>query len=136
MKTNMPGYRSLPYIFSLILVLVGFVLGNWQVTAREQIMAGESLRPIVANAVIGSLLFALLCALLFISLFNHRMTQGGSITLLVLGVLVCLIPIALTSFSANPSAKSVSVYLPLSGAFVAVAGLTGIILHEYWKAEQ
>jgi len=64
------------------------------------------------------------------------LTQGGSITLLVPGVLVCLILIALTTFSANLSAKSVSVYLPLSGAFVTVAGLTGNLLHEYWKAEQ
>jgi len=130
METKTPGYRALPFIFSIVLIFVGYVLNNWYRSARETVSTAFDPSVYFVYAVIAPLLFALLCLLLFATVFNQRLTTSGSIVLLIFGTLIGLLPIWLFFTRLAVSMPSVisTPYLPLAGAIVAVCGLAGLIL--------
>ena len=131
MQANPARYRALPYIFSAILVLLGAILNRWQITARQAATAEFSFTPFVSYNVIAPLLFALIGLLLFASVFNHRLTLTGSLVLLLIGLLVCLLPVwtIFTAFG-RLMPMAVSNYMPLSGAVIAAAGFGGLVLRK------
>ncbi len=81
MESKTPGYRSLPFIFSIVLIFVSYLLNNWYQLAREIVSTEFDVTVYAAYAVIAPLIFALLCLLLFATVFNQRLTTSGSIVL-------------------------------------------------------
>ncbi|MHB0989195.1 MAG: hypothetical protein ACYC3P_11115 [Bellilinea sp.] len=79
----------------------------------------------------GVLFFALFNLPLFASVFNHRLTPTGSLTLLFVGLLVGLLTVwtVFTGLGILMQA-TVSGYLLLAGAFIAAAGFGGLVLPE------
>lgn len=136
MESKTSGYRALPFIFSILLIFVAYVLNNWYQTARETVSTEFDVTVYAVYAVVAPLLFALLCLLLFATVFNQRLTSGGSIVLLAIGLVVCLLPVWLffTRLGAMMHNVISTPYLPLSGALVAVSGFGGLIFMP--KAEK
>jgi len=130
MESKTPGFRALPYIFSVVLIFVGYILNNWYRSARETVSTEFDLTVYAAYAVIAPLIFALICLLLFATVFNQRLTVSGSIILLGIGLLVGLLPVWLffTRLGFFMHTGIATPYLPLSGAIVAVCGFAGLIL--------
>lgn len=130
MESKTPGYRALPYVFSILLIFVAYLLNNWYQTARETVSTEFDVTVYAVYAVVAPLIFALLCLLLFATVFNQRLTASGSFVLLALGIVVCLLPVWLffTRLGAIMHNVISTPYLPLSGALVAVCGLGGLIL--------
>lgn len=131
MQDNPARYRSLPFIFSSVLLLLGYLLNQWQITARNIHTTEFDFSPIVSYGVIAPLLFAQFSLLLFASVFNQRLTPTGSLILLFAGLLVGLLPVwtVFTAFGRLMQA-TVSGYLPLAGAVIAAAGFGGLVLPE------
>ena len=130
MESKTSGYRSLPFIFSIILIFVGYVLNTWYRSARETISTEFDPSVYYVYAVIAPLLFALLCLLLFATVFNQRLTTSGSTVLLIFGTLIGLLPAWLffTRLAVIMPNLISTPYLPLAGAIVAVCGFAGLIL--------
>ena len=130
MESKTPGYRSLPFIFSIVLIFVSYLLNNWYQLAREIVSTEFDPTVYFVYAVIAPLIFALLCLLLFATVFNQRLTTSGSIVLLIFGTLVGLLPVWLFFTRLGSIMHNVisTPYLPLSGAIVAVCGFAGLIL--------
>lgn len=130
MESKTSGYLSLPFIFSIILIFVSYLLNNWYQSAREIVSTQFHVTVYAAYAVIAPLIFALLCLLLFATVFNQRLTTSGSIVLLIFGILVGLLPIWLFFTRLGSIMHNVisTPYLPLAGAIVAVCGFAGLIL--------
>lgn len=130
MESKTSGYRSLPFIFSIILIFVGYVLNTWYRSARETISTEFDPSVYYVYAVIAPLLFALLCLLLFATVFNQRLTTSGSTVLLIFGTLIGLLPAWLffTRLGSFMGYVISTPYLPLAGAIVAVCGFAGLIL--------
>jgi hypothetical protein len=130
MDLKTPGNRSLPFIFSIILILVGYVLNTWYRSARETISTEFDPSVYYVYAVIAPMLFALLCLLLFATVFNQRLTTSGSIVLLIFGTLIGLLPVWVffTRLAAIMPYVISTPYLPLAGAIIAVSGFAGLIL--------
>jgi hypothetical protein len=136
MQSKTPGYRSLPFIFSIVLIFVSYLLNNWYQTARETISIEFNPTVYFVYSVIAPMIFALLCLLLFATVFNQRLTTTGSIILLIFGILIGLLPIWLFFTRLGLIMHNVisTPYLPLAGAIVAVCGFAGLILKP--KTEQ
>jgi len=130
MESKTPGYRALPYIFSVVLILVGYLLNNWRILARETVSTEFDPTVYFVFMVIAPLLFALVSLLLFATVFNQRLTPTGSIILIVIGLLISLMPLSwwLPGLEGFVSLFLPTPYLPLSGAIVAVCGFAGLIL--------
>ncbi len=130
MESKTPGYRSLPFIFSIILIIVSNLLNNWYRSARDTVSTEFDPTNYFVYAVIAPLIFALLCLLLFATVFNLRLTTSGSIILLIFGTLIGLLPVWLffTRLSLIMPNGISTPYLPLAGAIVAVSGFAGLIL--------
>lgn len=130
MQSKTSGYRSLPFIFSIVLIFVSYLLNNWYQTARETISIEFNPTVYFVYSVIAPMIFALLCLLLFATVFNQRLTTSGSIVLIILGTLIGLLPIWLFFTRLGLIMHNVisTPYLPLAGAIVAVCGFAGLIL--------
>ncbi|HEY4692943.1 MAG TPA: hypothetical protein VIH16_05860 [Bellilinea sp.] len=130
MESKTPGYRALPYIFSVVLILVGYLLNNWRILARETVSTEFDPTVYFVFMVIAPLLFALVSLLLFATVFNQRLTPTGSIILIVIGLLVGLLPVWMLFTRLGFFMHNVinTPYLPLSSAIVAVCGFAGLIL--------
>jgi hypothetical protein len=135
MESKTPGYRSLPFIFSIVLIFVSYLLNNWYRSARDTVSTEFDPTDYFVYAVIAPLLFALLSLLLFATVFNRRLTTSGSIVLLIFGTLIGLLPVWLffTRLSLIMPNGISTPYLPLAGAIVAVCGFGGLIFRQ--KAE-
>lgn len=124
-----PRYRALPYLFSALLVLVGWINNLWQLSARDWLSSEFNMTPVVVHNIIAPILFALVAILLMTSVLQHRLTTSGSILLLIVGLLLVLTPLwtALTPLGSFLS-LIIANYLPLSGAMIAAAGFASLVL--------
>ncbi|MHB8113006.1 MAG: hypothetical protein ACYDHA_06055 [Bellilinea sp.] len=131
LQDNPARYRSLPFIFSGVLLLLSYGLNQRQMAVRNMLSAEFNWLPFISFSVIAPLLFALFSLPLFASVFNHRLTPTGSLILLLAGLLVGLLPVwtVFTGLGILMQA-TVSGYLPLAGAFIAAAGFGGLVLPE------
>ena len=129
MESKTPGYRSLPFIFSIVLIFVSYLLNNWYRSARETVSTEFDPSVYFVYSVIAPLIFALLCLLLFATVFNQRLTTTGSTILLIFGILIGLLPIWLffTRLRSIMHTGISTPYLPLAGAIMAVCGFAGLI---------
>ncbi|HEY4692326.1 MAG TPA: hypothetical protein VIH16_02755 [Bellilinea sp.] len=136
MESKTPGYRALPFIFSIVLIFVGYLLNNWYRSARETVSTEFDPSVYFVYAVVAPLLFALICLLLFATVFNQRLTLNGSLILLAIGLFVGLLPVWLffTRLALIMPNVISTPYLPLAGAIVAVCGFAGLIFRA--KAEK
>ena len=136
MESKTPGYRSLPFIFSILLIIVSYLLNNWHRSARDTVSTEFDPTDYFVYAVIAPLLFALVSLLLFATVFNQRLTVNGSLILLAMGLLVGLLPVWLFFTRLGLIMPNVisTPYLPLAGAIVAVCGFGGLIFRQ--KAEK
>lgn len=135
MESKTPGYRALPFIFSVVLVLVSYLLNNWYRSARDMVSTEFDLTVYASYAVIAPLIFALICLLLFATVFNQRLTTSGSLVLLGIGLLVGLLPVWIffTRLGFFMHNVITTPYLPLAGAIIAVCGFAGLILKPKTK---
>jgi len=129
METKSPSYRALPFIFAALLILVGWINNLWLLSTRDWLSSVFNPSPVIVHGILAPIFFAFAALLLLASVFNGRLTRSGSITFLVIGILLCLMPLwnAITPLGTFMS-LAIGNYLPLAGAVIAVSGFAGLVV--------
>lgn len=131
METAAPRYRALPYIFSALLVLVGWGNNLWQLATRDWLSSVFNMTPVVVHNIIAPMFFALAALPLITTVFTRRITPTGGIILLIAGLLFALMPLwtAVTPLG-TMLLLIISNYLPLAGAVIAACGFASPVFKD------